>query len=499
MLGKRRLSLRAIILFLSIISLFYSPNISYSKNSKKNITSKKNISNKISSKNTSSKYVTAKPKTGEALALFLSRYELPQSQKYISKLQELNPKRFDKKGRLLQGVTYKLPIRIFNYNGKSLSGSIGIDKESLINKIDDYNNRIFKKGLKESSYKKSKIIWVPFHYLENQDNEEKNSKSESQSSKSKSEKSKQKKSESNKSDSKKDDPKKDELKLEKQSAKSSKNEEPDTSTEPVKSGKDTNKDDIKPEKLKKNGETLNYPIFGKKYQKVEIIDNELEGMVYYLDAGHGGPDPGAIGKKDGHRLCEDEYAYDFVLRLGRNLLQHSATVYFTIQDPYNGIRDQELLDCDENERLLGDEKLSDNNRMRLKRRAEIVNGLYEKHKKNARGQQLVVIHVDSRTVDKRVDIFFYYKPGNQLGNKLANTLHQTLKTKYETRAGREYFGTVTSRNLYMLRNTEPLSVYIELGNIQNQRNQVRLLLPDNRQAVANWLCTGLIKASKEIK
>jgi N-acetylmuramoyl-L-alanine amidase len=35
-------------------------------------------------------------------------------------------------------------------------------------------------------------------------------------------------------------------------------------------------------------------------------------------------------------------------------------------------------------------------------------------------------------------------------------------------------------------------VYIELGNITNEFDQRRLLIVNNRQAIANWLTQGII-------
>ncbi|MFZ1495473.1 MAG: N-acetylmuramoyl-L-alanine amidase, partial [Saprospiraceae bacterium] len=53
-----------------------------------------------------------------------------------------------------------------------------------------------------------------------------------------------------------------------------------------------------------------FPIFGKAYEYVPIEDKSLSGRVFYIVSGHGGPDPGAMGKHGSHTLCEDEYAYD---------------------------------------------------------------------------------------------------------------------------------------------------------------------------------------------
>ena len=76
-------------------------------------------------------------------------------------------------------------------------------------------------------------------------------------------------------------------------------------------------------------------------------------------------------------------------------------------------------------------------------------------------------------------------------------LYRTVKSKYnENQPGRGYRGSVQSRDLFMLRHVKPTSVYIELGNIKNKRDQDRFLQVNNRQAVANWLCLGLVQITK---
>ena len=49
-------------------------------------------------------------------------------------------------------------------------------------------------------------------------------------------------------------------------------------------------------------------------------------------------------------------------------------------------------------------------------------------------------------------------------------------------------------NLHIISNTLPTAVFIELGNIRNTDNQKRLILSDNRQALANWIYPGLADA-----
>jgi N-acetylmuramoyl-L-alanine amidase len=74
------------------------------------------------------------------------------------------------------------------------------------------------------------------------------------------------------------------------------------------------------------GTKLQNKLFGAKYQDYTVKSSKLKGATFFLSSGHGGPDPGAIGKVDGYELHEDEYAYDITLRLARNLLEEGATV-----------------------------------------------------------------------------------------------------------------------------------------------------------------------------
>jgi N-acetylmuramoyl-L-alanine amidase len=237
---------------------------------------------------------------------------------------------------------------------------------------------------------------------------------------------------------------------------------------------------------------LNFDLFGKKYSEVTVRSNVLDGTVYYLESGHGGPDPGAIGSLNGHMLCEDEYAYDVTLRLARNLMENGATVYMIIRDNDDGIRDEPYLQPDRDEVCYPDQLIPLNQLARLKQSTRAVNDLYLKNK--GRFQRLVVIHVDSRSKKENIDAFFYHDPRSSSGRQLANTLRETFDQKYALhQPNRGYSGNVSERNLYVIRNSYPTSVFMEIGNINHRRDQRRLIIPDNRQALANWLCEGLIK------
>lgn len=242
-----------------------------------------------------------------------------------------------------------------------------------------------------------------------------------------------------------------------------------------------------------------YPVFGEKYEKVPVIDDRLDGAIYYLVSGHGGPDPGAMGKYGNYTLTEDEYAYDVTLRLARNLISHGATVYLIIQDEDDGIRDDAILRMDKQEVTIANERLPLNQKERLKQRADEVNKLYYQNK-NA-FQRLIAIHIDSRSKGQNIDVFFYHHQNSNRGKNLAKEIHNVFQSKYDRhQPGRDYHGTVSARSgLYMVRNTLPPIVYIELGNIKNYRDQLRFVISDNRQALANWIELGIINDYKKAK
>jgi N-acetylmuramoyl-L-alanine amidase len=241
--------------------------------------------------------------------------------------------------------------------------------------------------------------------------------------------------------------------------------------------------------------TTTYDIFGSKYEKVSRKDNQLAGAVYYLVSGHGGPDPGAIGHFGNNMLCEDEYAYDVTLRLARSLIEHGASVYIMVRDKNDGIRDESVLRHDKDEVCYPDLAIPRSQLGRLRQRKDAVNALYAKNKNKV--QRLVEIHVDSRSKGQNIDVFFYHDKGSSTGRKLAINLHQTFKAKYDYhQPSRGYQGTVSTRNLYMLKYSYPPAVFIELGNINHRRDQQRFMITDNRQAIANWLAEGLIKDFK---
>jgi N-acetylmuramoyl-L-alanine amidase len=368
-------------------------------------------------------------KAGDGVISLLRRYKLNDYKANIDQFYKLNS--LTTKSHLVKGKNYQIPVLIYKYDGKSIRSTIGQNDWDKAVRIKDYNKYLLQQKLRRSHYMNSKILWVPYHEINGS------------------------------------------------VAKTN-------STVTAKTGTKAEKKVVKKENF------FYEPLFGKKNEKVKLFDNQLKGKVFYIVSGHGGPDPGAMCTECPQQLCEDEYAYDVSLRLVRNLMQHGATVHMIIEDKNDGIRSAESLLCDKDERCMG-KKIPIRQKSRLKQRAEAVNGLYYKYKKQGiKDQTLICIHVDSRGQNKRQDAFFYYYEPSKSSKKLAHNIQKTFKRKYDKfQKGRGYKGYVSSRSLYMLRTTMPTAVFVELANIRNPSDRTRLIKESNRQALANWLFEGL--------
>ncbi len=369
---------------------------------------------------------------GDNVPSLLERYGLSEFDCNVTQFFKINKLKQDY--RLKTGVLYKLPIELWAYNGKSIRTTLGINEWKTAVRIENYNKNAKETGLRDDNFIASRQLWVPHHELHC--TEEAKEKIEAEAA-------------------------------------------------PVLTGGE-------PIAAKT---TRTFPLFGKKYENTPLLSQKLKGRVYYIVSGHGGPDTGAQGTRSNHTLCEDEYAYDVALRLVRLLVSHGATAYMIVRDDKDGIRDEDYLVCDKDEKVWGNKTIPLDQKQRLQQRCDVINALRSKHAKaGALEQTFVEIHVDSRSRNMKTDVFFYHASNSEVGKKLALRFHQTFLQKYmKTRSQRSYSGTVSARDLYMLRYTNiPRTVYVELGNIRNDYDQQRLVIRSNRQALANWMYEALV-------
>jgi N-acetylmuramoyl-L-alanine amidase len=238
--------------------------------------------------------------------------------------------------------------------------------------------------------------------------------------------------------------------------------------------------------------TSRYEIFGSQYEMVERRSNRLAGHYYYIVSGHGGSDPGSVGKLNGRSMPEDEIAYDTALRVARELLKDGAMVYMIVRDPNDGIRDAEYLPPDRDEYYYGNVRMSSNYIRRIRQRAEVINKLYDRNKGRARSQQVVAVHVDAMAGRNQPQIDVHFAYSSDSGRALGRSLQTSIRNQYRAhQPDRGYKGRLVRRDLYILKHTKPVAVLVELGNIRHRGDQIRLTKPSNRQAMAQWIAGGL--------
>ena len=292
-------------------------------------------------------YHKVKARNGDGITILLQRYELHRDSRLRKSFLNLN--NLKEKQYLIQNRKYKLPVKLYNYDGKSIRSTIGVQDWDKAVRIKKYNESIFAKGARSTHYSESKILWVPVSELLN-------------------------------------------IEI--------------TPTPLITKVKAPVSKDV----TKHASITLNN-IYGKGYKLKKASNNSLKGKVYYIVSGHGGPDPGAMCKTCEDTLCEDEYAYDVSLRIARNLEEHGAIVEMVVQDKNDGIRDGSYLPCDKDERLANGEKLPGNQMKRLVQRTNYINRKHEEYSRKGYKDQVVVsIHVDANSKSTQQDVFFcYYK------------------------------------------------------------------------------------------
>jgi len=307
----------------------------------------------------------------------LKKYGLHTSQCNYKQFYKLNNIKADQ--GLLKGKKYKLPLLKYEYNGKSIRSTIDNTNMAFAIEVQVYNEDLVANGIKQQSYKKDKVLLIPYSMMHC-----------------------------------------------------------DTKAKPMLASA---------KKKKAEKQFVNIDLFGDKYAKTEVIDQSLKGRVFYVISGHGGPDPGSIGKAAGNDLCEDEYAYDVALRLTRELIQHGATAYMINRDANDGIREDRYLECDYDEKVIGDIEMSRNHLLRLRQRTHAINKLYSKHKKQRhKSQTLISIHIDSRAKNQKADVFFYHHTKSVRGNNLADRMMDVFNEKYSKfQSGRGYKGKVQGR------------------------------------------------------
>jgi len=112
---------------------------------------------------------TITAKKGDGIFSILRKYKLLNHSCSKTRFLELNDIQIT--DHLQIGKEYKLPIKIYEYNGTSIRTTIGIDSWEQAVRIKEYNELIHSKKVRKTNYTDSNILWVPYHELHCSDSE----------------------------------------------------------------------------------------------------------------------------------------------------------------------------------------------------------------------------------------------------------------------------------------------------------------------------------------
>jgi len=180
-----------------------------------------------------------------------------------------------------------------------------------------------------------------------------------------------------------------------------------------------------------------------------------EGKIVVIDAGHGGSDPGALGRNSSGSIVarESEINLAIALLVGEKLKNSGVKVIYT--------RDSDVY-------------------VKLKDRAEISN--------NAECDMFVSIHCNSIENSAIKGTQVYYHPVSELGTKLAKNIYNKVleNTPLDPK------GTQNGSHLYVIRTTTSPAVLVETAFISNESDRNYLLHPSGQEALAEAIYQGIM-------
>ena len=189
----------------------------------------------------------------------------------------------------------------------------------------------------------------------------------------------------------------------------------------------------------------------------------LFGKVIYLDAGHGGPDPGTIYKN----IYEKDINLSIVKKLQTLLEEEGAIVYLTRYDDY-----------DLSKNYTGSRKKSD-----LNNRAKIIN--------DSNADIYISIHLNSISSSTWSGAQVFYDDVNDKNYDLALLMQKQLKDDLKTNREVKEIST-----MLMNRKITVPGLLIEVGFLSNPNDRYKLQQADYQYKIAESIKKGIIKYFK---
>lgn len=188
----------------------------------------------------------------------------------------------------------------------------------------------------------------------------------------------------------------------------------------------------------------------------------LASLRIAIDAGHGGYDGGAVGRKT--RVMEKEINLDVAQRLRELLRAQGAQVIMT--------REGDYALCDENPKIR--KKLQD-----MQRRALLIT--------EGKADLVLSIHMNEYTDRRQSGPQIFFRAGCPAGKALAGALQGAMNTALSPARDRH----IQSGDYYILTLGVP-SALVECGFLSNAKEEALLNDPDYRERVARSIRDGVL-------
>lgn len=192
-----------------------------------------------------------------------------------------------------------------------------------------------------------------------------------------------------------------------------------------------------------------------------IREAPLVGKIIYLDAGHGGKDPGAYYKE----IYEEDINLSIVLKLRDKLEDLGAIVYLTREDDYD----------------LSNPNASLRKRSDLANRANMIN--------SSDADMYLSIHLNSSSNTSWKGAQVFYDDINDNNRKLANIFQKNFNKYLNSNRNIQEIST-----LYMYKRITKPGLLLELGFISNPNDRYLLNQDDYQNKIVNILTDSLLEA-----
>lgn len=204
-----------------------------------------------------------------------------------------------------------------------------------------------------------------------------------------------------------------------------------------------------------------------------------------IDAGHGGRDPGAHGEGPNGRHLEKNVALGYALATGQAAADRGHAAMLTRDE------DEDLAPDYPNWRsATGNPSGMSGKAKDLARRCERTN--------EWGAEAFVSLHLNSASSRAANGVWCVYAKGSLEGRRLAGLIFERLRaipgledSDRDVEVYPDGSPWVGNRSLYVLRNTRPPAVLVELGFLTNRLDATQLTAVETRALVANAILDGL--------